>query len=258
MLSTKATYKILVVDDEQVVLDATQRILRADGFPVLTASDAESALALMRTAKPEIVIVDLKLPGISGIEFMEAAREVNPHVVFIVITGYSSVDHAIASLKHGAFDFLPKPFTFDELLSPIHRARRYLQLPENARTLTTDKHLKGYHFLGMHVWAKPDADGTALLGLTKVFQHTMGHVESIALPEVNNQLQQGDRLARLTAEDKWVHVVWSALSGRVLAINRKLAQKAGLINQDPWGDGWLVRISPVNLEQELSHLSQVS
>jgi CheY-like chemotaxis protein len=254
MPATKAPYKILVVDDEPVVRAASRRLLMAGGFAVLTTGDAESALALMPAEKPDVVVADLKLPGLSGIAFMEVAREIDPRVVVIITTGYSSVEQATASLQHGAFDFLPKPFTFDELLSPVRRACRYLALPEDARDGASAGPPPGYYLLGLHAWAKPEADGTALLGVTEVFHRTLGPIEQITLPGAGDRLRQGGLLTQIATADHLVHAAWSPLSGRVLAVNHEWEQPLRLAGRDLLAEGWIARIQPADLAQEVERL----
>ena len=98
--------KILVVDDEQVILDSAKKILGPD-LTVLTAPDAEAASQLLGAEAPDIVISDLVLPGASGMKLLDNALEHDPGLVIILTTGFSTVENAVAALKHGAFDFLP-------------------------------------------------------------------------------------------------------------------------------------------------------
>lgn len=118
--------RILVVDDEQVILDSAKKILAPEGFSVMTALDAETALQALPAHSPHIMITDLVLPGASGMKLLEKALEYDPRLVVILTTGYSTIDNAIAALKHGAFEFLPKPFTCEELLACVARARQAL------------------------------------------------------------------------------------------------------------------------------------
>lgn len=247
-------HKILIVDDEQVVLRATRRILTAEGYFVQTASDAESALTIMEQDKPDVALVDVKLPGLSGLEFLESVSKDFPRVVVIVTTGYATANYAIAALKGGAFDYLPKPFAFGELLSPIRRACEYLRLPDSERTSLSDLDRTGYYFLGMQAWVKPENGDTAVVGVTDVFQKTIGKVVELLPPRIGDQLRQGGLLARVSTERELVHVALSALSGRVLETNRELELDPTLINKDPMGAGWIARLSPVALEDELTPL----
>lgn len=118
---------ILVVDDEQVILDSAKKILVPEGARVLTALDAETALKVLIAESPDIMITDLVLPGASGMMLLESALAHDPGLVVILTTGYSTVENAVAALKQGAFEFLPKPFTCEELLASVARARQAIE-----------------------------------------------------------------------------------------------------------------------------------
>ena len=118
---------ILVVDDEPVILDAARKILTAEGMSVRTAPDAETALGALTRDSPDILITDLVLPGASGMMLLEAALAHAPDLVVILTSGYSTFQNAGAALKQGAFEFLPKPFTCEELLASVARAREALE-----------------------------------------------------------------------------------------------------------------------------------
>ena len=247
--------KILVVDDEQVILDSARRILTAEGFPVLTANDAESALQILKTDPQDIAICDLMLPGLSGFEFLEAAQQHDPSLVVIITTGYSTVDNGVDSLRKGAFDFLPKPFAFEELVSQVVRASRFAKQPIKLRVQSPPADFAGCYFLGSQSWARPDADGSWLLGLSAMLLQTIDPIRSIEFPDADRELQQGGSLVRITTQDELVHNVWSPLSGKILLSNDRLAETPDLPHQDPVTTGWLLRILPANLEQEISALT---
>jgi CheY-like chemotaxis protein len=247
--------KVLVIDDEQVVLDSARRILTAGGFQVLTASDAESALQILKTDPQDVAICDLMLPGLSGFEFLEAARQHDPNLVVIITTGYSTVDTGVNSLKKGAFDFLPKPFSFEELISQVHRASRFAKLPIKLRVQTPPAEFAGCYFLGAQAWARSDVDGSWLLGLAAILLQTIPPIRSIEFPEIDRELQQGGPLVRMTTEDELVHNVWSPLSGKILLFNDRLNETPDLPHSDPLATGWLLRMLPANLEAEVSVLT---
>ncbi len=107
-------HKILIIDDEEVVLDSCTEILQNGNFQVSTAQDGTLGLHLIQEIHPDLVYVDLKMPGISGLEVIERIHASDPTIVTIVITGYATVSSAVEAMKQGAYDFLPKPFTPDE------------------------------------------------------------------------------------------------------------------------------------------------
>lgn len=114
--------KILIIDDEESICDACSEVYIKDGHKVEIAKDGETGLKKVNEFNPDIVLVDLKMPGISGIEVLEELKKINPDIVSIVITGYATIDSAVEVMKKGAFDFLPKPFTPDELRVITNRA----------------------------------------------------------------------------------------------------------------------------------------
>ncbi|UCF60042.1 MAG: hybrid sensor histidine kinase/response regulator [Anaerolineaceae bacterium] len=106
--------KILIIDDEEVVLDSCTQILEGGPYQVATAMDGTFGLELVQEFHPDVVFVDLKMPGIQGFEVLDRIHSFDPTIVAIVITGYATVNSAVEAIKKGAYDFLPKPFTPDE------------------------------------------------------------------------------------------------------------------------------------------------
>lgn len=247
MVAMTEKLKILVVDDEAVILDSAQKILSREGFVVRITNSAERALELLHAEPPAIMLVDLKLPKLSGIELLNLVRREFPQLAVILMTGYSTLENAVAALKNGAFDFLPKPFAFEELLSTVHRAGRSLAVRDQAAAPPC-------HRLGLQAWAKINNDGSAQLGVTDLFQQTVGPIRQVVLPAHNEAVQQGGRLAEIVAADQMKHTVWSALSGRILARNALVETQPELLNRDPLADGWLLKILPDRLENELANL----
>ncbi len=129
-MSGKTRGRILIIDDEDVVLDSCQAVLGDGGYEIQTARDGTSGLELAKQIGPDLILVDLKMPGISGFEVLETIHAADPTIVAIVITGYSTVGSAVEAMQKGAFDFLPKPFTPDELRLIVDRGleRRRLVL----------------------------------------------------------------------------------------------------------------------------------
>jgi signal transduction histidine kinase len=107
--------RILIIDDEEVVLDSCALILDKGEHELTTAGNGVEGLELVESLRPDLVFVDLKMPGISGFEVLEKIRAIDPSIVTVVITGYATVSSAVEAMKKGAYDFLPKPFTPEEL-----------------------------------------------------------------------------------------------------------------------------------------------
>jgi two-component system phosphate regulon sensor histidine kinase PhoR len=132
--------KILVIDDEAIMRDGCCQILANKGCEVLTAPNGEEGLAAI-TGDPEgfaVVLLDLKMPGMGGMEVLEQAREVNPALLVVVITGYATVDSAVEAMKKGAYDFVAKPFSPDQLRLVVSRALEKRQLELEAEQLRAE------------------------------------------------------------------------------------------------------------------------
>jgi len=123
-------YKIIIIDDEEIVLDSCTQILEGSDYDIATASNGTQGIQLVQEFQPDLVFVDLKMPGISGIEVLEQIKTIDPTIVMVVITGYATVSSAVEAMKQGAYDFLPKPFTPDEyrLITERSIERRRLTL----------------------------------------------------------------------------------------------------------------------------------
>jgi two-component system sensor histidine kinase/response regulator len=128
----KAT--ILVIDDEEPMRDSCLQVLAKDGYCTETAEDGSSGLEKIRQIRPDLVLVDLKMPGMGGMELLDKIEDIDRSIVSIVITGYATIESAVEAMKRNAYDFLPKPFTPDQLRIVIRRGleRRRLAL-ESAR-----------------------------------------------------------------------------------------------------------------------------
>jgi len=138
--------KILIIDDEEIVRDSCIQILANSDYEIATAPNGNDGLNLMEEFQPDLALVDLKMPGMSGYEVLDKIHQYDPSIVTIVITGFATVDSAVESMKKGTFDFLPKPFTPDELRLITRRGldRRNLLLETIA--LRREKEMLREHF----------------------------------------------------------------------------------------------------------------
>jgi len=116
------TPRILVVDDEMIVCESCKRILEEDRYDVDTALSGMEAFEKMRENPFDIVITDLKMPGVDGMEVLRTFRKEYPDAIVIMITGFSTVETAVEAMKLGAFDYIPKPFTPDEVSIVVKKA----------------------------------------------------------------------------------------------------------------------------------------
>jgi DNA-binding NtrC family response regulator len=112
----------IVIDDNKEISDNLTHYLTRSGYSVTNTYTGKEGLALIGEQHPRIALVDLKLPDINGRELLQSIKATSPETIIILISGYATIDAAAEAIKHGACDFIPKPFNFNELELTLHRA----------------------------------------------------------------------------------------------------------------------------------------
>jgi DNA-binding NtrC family response regulator len=127
--------RVLIVDDEPDMVENCTRILRRAGYRCLSATDTKRAVGLLESERPDLLLTDLKMPGMDGMDLLRRARELDPTLPVIVITAFATIESAVAAIKEGAFDYLPKNFSVDQLQVSVERALRQRRLQVENRNL---------------------------------------------------------------------------------------------------------------------------
>lgn len=123
-----------MIDDDDVMLLSCRRILEKAGWEVETFSNGHDGIARLEMVRPQLLLVDLKMPELDGFQVIERVRAIDPDIVIAVLTGYATIASAVDAMKAGAYDFLPKPFTPDELRLLVNRGfERWHLVAESAR-----------------------------------------------------------------------------------------------------------------------------
>ncbi|HEX9912360.1 MAG TPA: response regulator [candidate division Zixibacteria bacterium] len=123
-----AQEKILVVDDELFVRELLSEFLGKQGFEVLLAESGEKALEIAKTTPVQIALIDLKMPGLDGIQTLKELKKIIPEILPIIMTGYPTIESAVEALRSGACDYVIKPFKLNELRASIDRVLKEYQL----------------------------------------------------------------------------------------------------------------------------------
>ena len=132
--------QVLVVDDEKIMRDGSERILTKEGWNAITADSGLQGLELIKQKSFHILLLDLMMPGMSGMEVLKEVRNSQPGIVVIVITGYATIETAVEAMKAGAYDFIPKPFTPEQLRIVVRRAIEKLTLEREAEQHRLERH----------------------------------------------------------------------------------------------------------------------
>ncbi|MEA3467794.1 MAG: sigma-54 dependent transcriptional regulator [Thermodesulfobacteriota bacterium] len=128
-------YSILIVDDEPNYLIVLSELLRDEGLEVFTASSGKDGLAIIQDVDLDLVITDMQMPEMDGLQFLEKIKETNSHLPVIMITAFAEVEKAVAAMQAGAYNYLAKPFSNDELLVNINKAVHHYSLVRENRRL---------------------------------------------------------------------------------------------------------------------------
>jgi two-component system nitrogen regulation response regulator NtrX len=134
---------ILAVDDEATILQSLSGILSDEGFEVLTASNGYEALKIIEEESPDLVLLDIWMPGIDGIETLQEIKRTNPFLQVVIISGHGTIETAVKATKLGAYDFIEKPLSIEKVVVTINNALNFRQLEEENRFLrkkTLEKH----------------------------------------------------------------------------------------------------------------------
>ncbi|HEU5394417.1 MAG TPA: response regulator, partial [Candidatus Methylomirabilis sp.] len=126
---------VLVADDEIGVRESVGRALHREGFRVIPAEDGQAALDALRRGGVDLLLADLRMPGLSGLELLRAAKLLAPAVEVIVLSGHGTVEEAVEAMKEGAYDFLTKPFGRAQLVRAIRQALEHRALVLENRSL---------------------------------------------------------------------------------------------------------------------------
>ena len=140
---------VLIIDDDETILDSCTQVFEKQGYQTVTARNGEAGLQTFKKANPDLVLVDLKMPGIDGMEVLQKLGKIDPDCVAIVITGYGTIESAVEAMKRGAYDFLPKPFTPDELRIIVRRGLERRQSIRETKTLRNEKEKMRKNFISM-------------------------------------------------------------------------------------------------------------
>ena len=158
--------RILVVDDEEQMRDLLVKVLERKGYQVSVCGNGVDALAFLEREPADLVVTDVRMPGLSGMEALRAIKELNPDIVVIIMTAFGSIDQAVQAVKEGAYDYINKPFKIDEMLLTIEKALDERRLRHEVSTLRQELRTR-YHFEN-------------LIGKSRAMQEIFGLIEQVA------------------------------------------------------------------------------
>jgi CheY-like chemotaxis protein len=249
--------KILIVDDEINVCKSIRQAILSDNYEVDVAFSGEEAIQMDTQKHYDLIITDLMMPGISGMELLTSIKTKRPESHIIMVTGYPTIKTAIQAIKVGAFDYIPKPFTPQDLRSVVIRAFNKGNKGENALPQKPELQIPaGLYYMIGHTWLREKNGKLVYVGMMHDFFKSISKMTELELPEENIILSQGDISARIKDDRNFTHRIWSPVSGRIVKVNTSLMENFSLLSSDPYNNGWLFAVEPSNLEEDLEGLVQ--
>jgi len=254
---------ILVIDDEQVIIDAVRKICSLDNYSIDAALNVKTAIEKISKNYYTIIICDIMMPDGDGFQILDKLRRKNISSALIMMTGYSTVENAVNSLYKGAVDFIPKPFTVDELLSSVNRTINYQRIKDKQKQLLNNKNNDEilyvtcpakYLRLGYVSWIFQEREGSVLFGVCDLFIKTIESIQEIEYQNIDTEIAQGICCASFKCDNDRIHKVLSPISGRIVEINEKIKSNPSMVEKDPYFEGWIYRVIPANIDYEIKYL----
>jgi len=200
------TVKILLVDDETGIVDSLRILFRGEGYDVLTALGGTEALEVLSKEKPDLVVTDIRMPTVTGLEVLARSREIDPEVPVILMTAQASLQSAVTAVNEGAYYYLQKPFANDDLLAICRRASEARELRAENRKLKTE--------IKRQVKRSKDRP----IGKNKGFLEVLELAETVA-PTGSTILLSGESGTGKEVIAKYVHELSSRSEGPFFSIN---------------------------------------
>jgi len=158
--------RVLIVDDEEQMRELLAKVLEKNGYQVTTAGDGGQALTVLEKEPMDLVVTDVRMPGLDGMEALKVIKELNPEIVVIIMTAFGSIDQAVQAVKEGAYDYINKPFKIEEMLLTIRKALEERRLRHEVTALRHELHTR-YHFEN-------------LIGKSRAMQEVFSLIEQVA------------------------------------------------------------------------------
>ncbi|MFA9478641.1 sigma-54-dependent transcriptional regulator [Phycisphaerales bacterium AB-hyl4] len=158
--------KVLVVDDKQMMRDSVGATLQRAGYAVVVANDGKMAMDMVARHRPHAVVTDLKMPEMDGLELLRQLKQADDQLPVVLMTAYGSINDAVSAMKHGAFDFIQKPFEGDQLVLVMRRAVEHRQLVQENAALKSE--------------AESHAELPSLVGRSSAMRHVAQQIHQLA------------------------------------------------------------------------------
>jgi PAS domain S-box-containing protein len=205
---------ILVVDDERGIREGCRRILIDEGYTVDVAENGKQGLQMVNAKPYDLLLVDLMMPVMSGLELMEEVRQFDPEIIMIVITGFATIETAVDAMKHGAYDYIPKPFTPEQLISVLNRGLEKRRLSKETEKLREERDQRLLEIASekskLHAVVNSMADGIIVINRQR--QLALWNPAAIKMLDLDARLEPGKSVDEIILQKDLIEVINKAFS----------------------------------------------
>ncbi len=250
--------RILVVDDDVIISRTCKRILSSEGFIISTAGTGEDAIKKISSEEFNLVITDVRLPDIHGLEILKETVRIQPGSDVVVITGYPSLEDARESIKLGALEYLEKPFTPEFLINTVNKIfdkrgwilrKGYIDKFRNMVVPLSEIDERTI-FYKEGTWARPLKDGLWEIGTDVRYWFIAGNMLYLEMSHEIRSVKAGEPFARLLVSDGRIFELFSPMSGTVKRVNERANEVMCALSNECISEGWLLwllKIDPLKL-----------
>ncbi|MBU5635230.1 sigma-54 dependent transcriptional regulator [Geomonas sp. Red69] len=196
--------KIMVVDDEHLIRWSLEQNLKKQGYEVCTAGTGEDALRIAREEQPELVLLDYHLPGINGLEVLQRLKEIDEEILVIMVTAQGGLETAVNTMRHGAYDYINKPFNLDEMALVVRKALETSELRREVVQLRSEHKKQG---------------PPKILGSSKHMKNVLEMMAKVAKSDATTVLVQGESGTGKELVAKYIHYESARADKPFVAIN---------------------------------------
>jgi PAS domain S-box-containing protein len=259
--------RVLVVDDEHGIREGCRRILMSEGIAVDTAENGRAGLDLAKASAYDLILVDLMMPVMGGLEMMDQVRLLDPDVIMVVITGFATIETAVEAIKHGGYDYIPKPFAPDQLLAVVNRGLEKRRLSLQAKRLVEERDQKllevSREESKLHTIVNSMADGIVVINLEQ--QVVLWNPAAARMLNLNEQLEVGRALDDAIPHRDLVGVIRKAFgpeTAGVTAISEEVEvdvpeRRTLMVNVSVIGDEKAQHLGVVSTMRDITSLKEI-
>jgi two-component system, OmpR family, phosphate regulon sensor histidine kinase PhoR len=208
------SFTILVVDDEQGIREGCRRILVSEGYAVDVAENGSVGLGLAKVKPYDLILLDLMMPVMGGLEMMDRVREFDEDVIMIVITGFATIETAVEAIKHGGYDYIPKPFTPDQLVAVVNRGIEKRRLSLQAKRLMEERDQKLLEVATeeskLRTIVNSMADGIVVINRER--QLVLWNPAALEMLNLNEQIEPGKNIGDALPQKALVDIIGKAFA----------------------------------------------